>query len=443
MSTSKKEIKKTTNTSKDEPKNEVKQRKKEDSSTTTTTTTTTTTSTNDEIKSVDKLKLNYPIFHCSSSSVSKEPYIACGGGGGKSKTGVPNAITLLKWSEKENSSEFINIDQMETEDCIPYIAFNDSKNQLAYFIGSHIYIVSYKNNRLEKVSDFDSNQNIPETAFNTAGNSGSVSPSSTPTVSSQPTKNTPSTLERIRFNKKGDRLITIDNNNLICVWSVPSCEFVRLIISGHQGEITDIDIHPASSHIVTTSRDCSAKIINLMNGRVEFTLQYKPKPKLAFRGCRFSHDGLYIYTAQSLPRTKQTTGCTVLTKWNFTNGNEEFSREVDTFHNTTFDLSPDSKTIAISNGNSHILAFNSESFKQLDKWEPHEFVITGACFSPDSSTIFSCSADYTCKSHRIGSYSTNNSKCFLYIRCVYLNFKKLIIIRIVSLNIKLYMNTFV
>ncbi|EAL64376.1 WD-40 repeat-containing protein [Dictyostelium discoideum AX4] len=403
------------------------------------TTTTTTTTTKAPIKTTDKIKLNYPVFCCSSSTNVKSPYIVTGGGGGNSKTGVPNAITLLKWNlEGSSSSEFQLIDQMDTEDCIPYVTFNDSKNQIAYPVGTICHIVDYKNDKLEKVLQFDINKNIPSNAYHLAIKATSSSPSlndvksneantnnenestTTTTPSSASASSTPSLcsttltslsteIKLIKFNKDGDRIIIVDDKNLIKVWSLPSLNFIKIISPQHSGEITDIDIHPASSHILTTSRDCSAKIINLLNGKIEFTLLHKQKPKLVFRGCKFTSDGLYCYTAQSIPKGKNSIGCTVLSKWNFTTGKEESFKEVDIYHNTCFALSSDNKTIVIVTADAKITAYNSETFKPLDKWEPHDFVVTGACFSPDNSTIFSSSADYNCKSHRIGFGSKSNS----------------------------------
>ncbi|KAN0042113.1 hypothetical protein ACTFIV_004672 [Dictyostelium citrinum] len=422
---------------------------------TTTTTTTTNTTTKTPIKTTDKIKLNYPIFCCDSSTNVKSPYIVTGGGGGNSKTGVPNAITLLKWNlEGSSSSEFQLIDQMDTADCIPYITFNDNKNQIAYAIGTICYIVDYKNDKLEKVTQFDINKNIPSNAYHLAIKATSLSndnennennnnnnnnnnninnnnnnnsnnnnnnnneneslSSSTSTPSSGSLCSTTAAslsteIKLIKFNKDGDRIIIVDDKNLIKVWSLPSLNFIKMISPQHNGEITDIDIHPASTHLLTTSRDCSAKIINLLNGKIEFTLLHKQKPRLVFRGCKFTSDGLYFYTAQSIPKGKNSIGCTVLSKWNFTTGQEESFKEVDIYHNTSFTLSPDNKTIAIVTADGKITAYNSDTFKPLDKWEPHDFVVTGACFSPDSSTIFSSSADYNCKSHRIGFGNKSNS----------------------------------
>ncbi|KAN0040129.1 hypothetical protein ACTA71_012019 [Dictyostelium dimigraforme] len=418
--------------------------------------TTTTTTTTTPIKTTDKIKLNYPVFCCSSSTNVKSPYIVTGGGGGNSKTGVPNAITLLKWNlEGSSSSEFQLIDQMDTGDCIPFVTFNDNKNQIAYAIGTTCFIINYKNDKLEKAIQFDINKNIPSNAYHLAIKATSLSTSTSSTTTTNidnnnnnnteaaaaaaaaatiknddnesSTSSTPSSgslcstssstmsteIKLIRFNKDGDRIIIVDDKNLIKVWSLPSLDFIKMISPQHGGEITDIDIHPASTHLLTTSRDCSAKIINLLNGKIEFTLLHKQKPKLVFRGCKFTSDGLYCYTAQSIPKGKNSNGCTVLSKWNFTTGQEESFKEVDIYHNTCFTLSPDNKAIVIVTADGKITAYNSDTFKPLDKWEPHDFVITGACFSPDSSTIFSSSADYNCKSHRIGFGSKSNSTKFI------------------------------
>ncbi|KAK5580376.1 hypothetical protein RB653_000392 [Dictyostelium firmibasis] len=440
-------------------------KKKTTTATTTTTTpiktSTTTTTTTTPIKTTDRIKLNYPIFCCSSSNNVKTPYIVTGGGGGNSKTGVPNAITLLKWNlEGSSSSEFQLIDQMDTSDCIPYVAFNDNKNQVAYGIGTTCYIVDYKNNKLEKLSQFDINKNIPSNAYHLAIKASSTTTTlqtsdtnenKSSNINSENNKNnnnendelsTPSSeslcstssasmsgeIKLIKFNKDGDRIIIVDDKNLIKIWSLPSLNFIKMISTQHTAEITDIDIHPASTHLLTTSRDCSAKIINLLNGKIEFTLLHKQKPKLVFRGGKFTSDGLYCYSAQSIPKGKNSMGCTVLSKWNFSTGQEELFKEVDIYHNTCFSLSPDNKIIAIVTADGKITAYSSDTFKQLDKWEPHDFVVTGACFSPDSSTVFSSSADYNCKSHRIGFGSKSNSTKF---------FKVLFILAIVILILSL------
>ncbi|KAF2069947.1 hypothetical protein CYY_008734 [Polysphondylium violaceum] len=341
---------------------------------------------------LDFTTLAYPIFCCSTSNSAEKQLIAVGGGGGTSKTGIPNGITLFKWGQ---DSKFHTLDTYNTIDCIPFVTFLDNKNIFAYPIGSMCYIVEYLgDSKFKELKSFDSSQST---------STSSTLTSSTSSTSSDK-KDEKYELRFIKFSKSGERLVTIGSDNVVKVWSYPSIQFIKSIPTSHSDEITDFDLNPASTHVVTTSRDKTCKIINILNGKVENTLKYKQKNQdLAFRGCRFSQNGLYLYTAQSLPRTKTFSSCTILSKWEFSTGKEEFSKQVATVNNTSFELSPDGKRVAIGTADSFVSVFDIDTFNLIDRWEPHTFVITGICFSPDSSSIFSTSADYTCKSHKIGS----------------------------------------
>jgi len=371
---------------------------------------------------LDFTTLTYPIFCCSTSTSTELPIIAVGGGGGTSKTGVPNGITLFKWGE---DSKFHQLETYNTLDCIPLITFLDNKNVFAYPIGSMCYIVEYLGQgKFKELKSFD------------AQGSGSSSTSSLASSTSSASSLASSTNEKfelrfIKFSKNGERLVTIGSDNVIKIWSYPSIQFIKSIPTNHTDEITDFDFNPSSTHIATTSRDKSCKIINILSGKIENTLKYKQKNvDLAFRGCRFSNNGLYLYTAQSLPRTKTFNSCTVLSKWEFSTGKEEFSKQVATVNNTSFELSPNGKRIAIGTADSCVSVYDIDTFNQIDRWEPHTFVITGICFSPDTSTIFSTSADYTCKSHKIGSSKSLKK----------LDFKLLVILALFILLISFLLN---
>eukprot|EP01132_Coremiostelium_polycephalum_P004881 gene4881-6087_t len=335
----------------------------------------------EEDNKLDIVALRFPIFCCSGGG---KGLIAAGGGGGTAKTGIPNGVSLFKWAASDSLADhkFIQLGTHDTKDCIPYLAFHEKEDIFAYGINSNCYIVEYSKGEFIVKKEF----------------------SITPEDKDSPLNNHKYELCQVKFSKNSDRLVTIGSDGLVRVWSLPSYSPIKSLPSNHADEINDFDIHPSSSYVVTTAKDKTCKILNILNGRIEKTLSYSHKDvALGFRGCRFSPDGLYLYTAQSLPRNKSFKGCTVVSKWGFPSGKLELSNEIHSVHNTSFEISPNGKYLAIGTADSMITVIDTETLKRVDRWEAHGFIITGVCFSPDNDSVFSVSADYTAKSHKIGS----------------------------------------
>ncbi|KYQ93735.1 hypothetical protein DLAC_11614 [Tieghemostelium lacteum] len=331
----------------------------------------------------------YPVYCCSSNN----NLIAVGGGGGKASTGVPNGINLFQWSKQDKIHRFKELELLVTPDCVSNMSFQNDKDTLAYGIDYTVHVVEYLNGKFRNQKEID----IRDA---TSGNSG---------LNKQGEKYE---IQSMRFNQTNDRLLVLDNDKIIKIFNTENYKLLKVINSTHLKEINSFDIHPTSTYLATTSKDQSCKIINLLSGKVEHTLQYKHrKQTLAFRGCRFSPDSVYLYTCQSIPKSKQHPGCSVVSKWEFLNGicKEIQSKEFQNSHNTSFELSPNGKYLAIGTADSMITVLSAETLSKVDKWEPHGFIITDLKFSPDSSSVFSVSVDYTCRSHLIGQNSSSES----------------------------------
>eukprot|EP01133_Synstelium_polycarpum_P007241 gene7241-8418_t len=389
-----------------------------------TTTTATTTTTTPEVVAVKEDLLRYPIFCCATGG--KSGIVAVGGGGGAQRTGIPNGLQLYKWVD----GKIAQLAPHATLDCVPNVAIHPTEDLIAYGIGPTCHIVEYNRHTdvFASITSFKTVE-IDEQPTTTSPapeqkkdkkKTPSKSPSNgkdkdtteteetaapapaTPVVK----KNAPPVEQlSVRFNKSGDKLVTAGSDNVVRVWSVPKYTMVKSLTVGHTDEITDIDIHPQASHIITTSKDKTARLWNLLSGKVEHTLRVKHNGiDLGFRGARFSRpDGLALYTAASMPRGKAFNGCTVLTRWNTVTGEQEAQMLVHTLHNTCMEMSPSGRYIAIGTADSYVSVIDTTTMRRVDRWEPHDFVITGLCFSPDNEHVLSVSANYEVKTHQIGT----------------------------------------
>ncbi|EGG20819.1 WD-40 repeat-containing protein [Cavenderia fasciculata] len=333
---------------------------------------------------INRATLKYPLFSCASGG--NTDLVAVGGGGGVSKTGVPNGVTVFRWVE----GMLQQLETLTADDCVSNIAFHPSLDQFAYGTRSNCHIVNFNN----KLTSFEVKQTFE-----------SIPPKESKKVEESSGKREEPLLQQTcRYNRDGNRLITGGSDNSVRVWKMPECKLLNTLRGEHSDEITDVDIHPHGSHIVTTSKDKTCRVWNLVSGKVEHTFRRKHNGvDLGFRGCRFSVDGLSIFVVLSTPRGKNTAGIAIVSQYNLATGREEQTRQVHTVHNTCFELSPNGKYLAIGTGDSFITVVDTDSLKRVDRWEPHEFVITGIAFSPDSQNVVSVSADYTITAHKIGT----------------------------------------
>ncbi|EFA82413.1 WD-40 repeat-containing protein [Heterostelium album PN500] len=378
-------------------------------------------------------ELKYPLFCCGSGGKSK--LVAVGGGGGKSKTGVANGIALYRWCE-----DGIHVEQVGTykaDDCVTNVDIHPKKDNIAIIVSQQFLILDFKkDNTFVLLHQFDL---IPEESnSNDSDNSSSNSSSgkgknkknskqagekdgdadeksvATDAAAEQDSaannnnnnKKKPIKFEQfnLRYSPNGERLITSGADGVVRIWDTANYRLVNEYSHCHIDEINAIDTNNANTHMVTSSKDRTCKVWNLLSGRLEHTLKFEHDGKdLEFRGCRFLTGGLELVTVQFRPNTKKVKGCTHVTRWSTTTGKKEFTKQIHTMHNTCAELSNDGLSLAVATSDNLVTIVDTVSFRRLDRWEPHDFVITGLAYSPNNKSVFSASANYSVKSHQIGT----------------------------------------
>ncbi|GAM21317.1 hypothetical protein SAMD00019534_044920 [Acytostelium subglobosum LB1] len=359
-------------------------------------------STSSTPTSITEYSLRYPIFCCASGGKSK--LLAVGGGGGASKTGIPNGVALFKW----NGTKFTFLAEHTTADCITNLAMHPTADTFAYSIGNKCYVVNFNASnktfvhfkQFESVSRFQAEVGSPNSS-----DSGEeeMTHSDTSSKSSAQVKNVPLEQYCCRYSPAGDLLVTSGSDRSIKVWEVPAYTLAHEINNCHTDEVTSLDVNNSNTYMVTTSKDKTCKVWNLLSGRVEQVLHYDiGGQELTFRGCRFLDGGLNLLTCMSRPKSGKVGGCTYVGKWKVASGKLEASQQIHgKMHNTCMELSANQKTLAVGTADSNVTAIKVGTLSRVDRWEPHDFVITGVTFSPDNESVCSVSANYSLKSHKV------------------------------------------
>jgi len=331
------------------------------------------------------------------AAINKKGVVALGGGGGKSKTGIPNAIVLLNW----DSAVFAKIATHDTgDDAIMNLDFHPSEDVIVYGTRDKSIILHF---------------------------SGSVftQEGSVQTVNVEDHEQ-----KVVRFNHGGDRILTGTSDGSFKLWSYPGLKTISTMLA-HADEIYDADFSSSGALFATSSRDQTCKIWSYSGSvKCNHTLQFPAEGgrNAVMRGCRFDTNGTTLYTAQSVRSTS-----TYIAAWDPETGTLLRKGKVHNEHHTCFALSPNDEYCAIGTAEKVVRVIRTDSLRPIMTIQDHGFIVTNLAFSPDSLYIISTGADHACTYRKIKPDSLFNMKIIFCVISILLLILSFIVKSIVAL----------
>lgn len=282
-------------------------------------------------------RLDYPIYAC---GVLDDNHIVVAGGGGAAKTGVPNAVDILKIRKNRKAIQADPVERLETGDVasMNISVLNPGKDKdilLAVGLGGKCSVYSVAPKTAAGGDNSNSTHGLKQRK--SKKKQEPVKPADGDKddhftfnlLQTLETDFSPDPLQKaVRIGKNGKLLVTGGSDGYVRCWSLP--DFTkRFFIHGHKDDVTDVDISPDGLHVVSVARDGGASIWNATNGSKETDLHSVWNAKMVTRGYRFrccrygsvieNEKAYVLFTAHAPIRVgrssgkKEPQGC--LTKW--------------------------------------------------------------------------------------------------------------------------------
>lgn len=342
----------------------------------------------EELKAKSRFfKADYPLY---AASLLHDGSLILAGGGGSSKTGVPNGAELFTYSGGENVSDKQQASQ---------------KNSTEDSTANHFTHSFHFSSETKAIMNSDSHPTKPllvvgmdEECRLFEVNTKDKAFKQVASVISDFRKEEP--YQKVcRFSASGNLLITGGTDSKARVWEIPSLKLL-FTLEGHTGELKDADISPDESQAVTVAEDKTVNIWDLKTGKIQHSLKadtrWDRKKNYRTQACRFAtiEDEVFLITAHSLPKHPSR-----LVKWSTSTWTPVGYpiipiRDVPL---TVMTLSKNNQYIGVADAEGSVAVVDTHSFNITAKVDHlHELFVTGLVFSPDSSKLISISADRYC-----------------------------------------------
>lgn len=379
------------------------------------------------------IDLGYPIYCCSFIDPDK---IALGGGGGTTKSGITNKISVVELNSSLKSSDSLSNFNLEKGDDVPMsMDFDRSSNQLICGINAPSISSNPEQNLHLRAFSLDKNHQLKAT--------------SSQRVLTYDSDDNYQRITCLSDNQRPKFLAVGGTNNQLDILSYPNLKPAFSTIWCDQddpkSQLIAADFHEdGSQFLVGSSRRVklfSTKIVLTSKNHNKNSKQKKNKkasPKMqttqpaplirelippqssksdriaSFRNAKFGR-GLgakMLYTiVNELPSNNATGGGgrrtnqsvwgrrsdqkkAILTSWNLVDGTPRRTKVISTKPVTSFDISPSGRFVAFSSSDLSIGIMDAFSLRSLlSILHAHQFPVTCIKFSPDEKRVISCSAD--------------------------------------------------
>ncbi|XP_066930827.1 guanine nucleotide-exchange factor SEC12-like [Clytia hemisphaerica] len=327
-------------------------------------------------------------------------YFVCAGGGGAAKTGVNNAIKLYHLKRRGNTFEAECICDLDTERrAIMNLDLSPQRDVIAVGMDHfcQLYRIDYKKeNDVEKVNlkALKKVVTVPE-------------PKDEHDEDGEYQK-------CVRFTPDNQHLITGGSNGYCRVFKYPTLE-QRFDIKAHTTELDEIDVHPNSKLFVSVSKDASAGLWGVNDGKkqleLSFAIDKKDDDFYRFRNCRFSENKdsktIYLYTTHIPRKYSRTKADSCLVKWNTQKWIPERTEFIKTHIPSSLNVSKNGAFLGVGTAEGSILLYISWNMRHMRTIDNiHDSFITGLSFIPENRVlceemgheagVLTCSIDNNC-----------------------------------------------
>jgi len=346
---------------------------------------------------------SFPLY-CIQSYINEIFVVA--GGGGAAKTGVKNAIHVYKLVRDGSSFTATAIAEVDTERRASMsLHLHPDRNQLAVGMDHLCQLYTMK---LKKEKGFDKMIISASTSVN------AVPPSIDDEGDYQ---------KCVRFTLDKKFIITGGSDGNCKIFKLPSLEEHHQI-KASTDEIDDLDVHPNSKYFVTTSKESSASLWRIKDGKKELELPYSIDGKdddfYRFRNCRFSEskdtNKVYLYTTHTPKKYSKEKAANCLVRWDTHKWIPEHTVFIKKYTLSALAVSAIGRYLAVGTADGAIIVYTTWNMRHLKTVNNvHDIFVTGLSFVPENkllcdvmkqdAAILSCSIDNKCQVTMIPSRS--------------------------------------
>eukprot|EP00163_Fabomonas_tropica_P025939 TRINITY_DN4591_c0_g1_i2.p1 TRINITY_DN4591_c0_g1~~TRINITY_DN4591_c0_g1_i2.p1 ORF type:complete len:392 (+),score=55.08 TRINITY_DN4591_c0_g1_i2:72-1247(+) len=295
--------------------------------------------------------------------------IVYGGGGGKSKTGIPN---LLVHAAIDASKGLCTTKaRVDPDDAVMALDCHPTQSIIACAVGTDIKLFKLKDNK------FTAGQRL-------GGEAGQ-------------------NVRVVKFSPDGSYLVGAGEAGFITLYSYPSCKRVGSF-SGHSESepVIDVDFNPRSLLLATVSWDKTVRVWRARAAAKSSTqepcLQVMKLDEgkfqgYTFRGVRFHpRDANVLFTLQSKSKNSA-----YVTRWERSKPEGPFEATISgAVHSAplvSFAISPDGHTLGAGSSEGHVVTVDSTTVQPLTMQLQHSFFVSSLAFSPDSLLLATSGGD--------------------------------------------------
>eukprot|EP00128_Syssomonas_multiformis_P013278 Colp12_sorted_trinity150504_noHs@27627 len=316
---------------------------------------------------------NYPLYVV---ATRKDGKIILGGGGGASKTGVPNKLEVFTYNNE-------NLDLVTDYDpgtsCIMSMALHPKQNLVACGLDGKCAILRVDENKGKfsvtsiKAQQTDFSKD-PEDCFQ----------------------------KSVQFSNDGKLIVTGGYDTVARVWSFPEMKKLHEL-KKHTKDVNAVSIDPTGSYIATASPDTFTYIWDAKTGKLLQTLKSPSKwqdaAQFRIQSCRFVQqaDGtVHLYTVHSLAKHPS-----YIVKWQPGQWVVVKDLKAEQEPITTFAASDDGSLLAAGTALGGVGIYTADLKRVLRVRGVHELFVTGVAFTQDNATLISVSADRSCYATKV------------------------------------------
>ncbi|KAL1441108.1 hypothetical protein MTO96_008850 [Rhipicephalus appendiculatus] len=361
-------------------------------------------------------RVNFPLY---SINVITERHILVAGGGGKSRTGIPNKIEIYELVPTKTTCKAEPVTRYPTGDCAimnSTVFFHKGRKSFALAAGAdehcQMYTMRYclledcreedgdtrseRGKRLQSgerhcqrrgARDADSAKTEPDTNANSVRIGFSIRPD-TSFQTDFSTKQEPFQ-KVVRFAPETEVLFTGGADGCLRAWKYPQYKMIYKV-QAHEDELDDLCISPDENKVVTVSRDGHGYVWDALDGKQVCELTFVPpgnsSEKYIFRACRFGivegdKSNYRLFTISNpVVRKKPASRC-YLTKWDLRRQALEKIQPMGTDVLSSLAVSEDGRFLGIGHLSGTVEVYIAFSLQRLYRAEhAHNIFVTGLEF---------------------------------------------------------------
>jgi len=347
---------------------------------------------------------------------NKKSYMVAGGGGGMSRTGIPNGLVIFKCGQEKleqignhntNTDAVMCLDVHPSENVVIYIE-QDKFARLHFSNGGTVlktYFPTTEGAGEEREGGDGEKEGANNSNNTKSKNSNTNSNNNNKTINSDDLAKSTKVL---RFSPTADKVAVGSFEGALSIVSYPNFAQLSRAATAHTADIDDISWNARGDILATASKDKTCKVWRVGNNtttssslQTVHTLTFDAEgQKLIPRGCKFHPTQPNVLYTSAFILGKST----YIFVWNAETGAMIKKKKIHNTHTTSFAISPKGTYVGVGDVDGTIVVALTDGLRKVFQAKPHGFIITGLAFAPakptaesDSEVVISAGADYACK----------------------------------------------